>query len=363
MNHDDLGHWGFEKTLQRIREYYWFPKMRRFVKKYVTSCLECAHHKAPGGKREGELHPIEKVSTPFHTVHADHLGPFIRSKRGNCYLLVIVDGFTKYVSINAVKNTKSSTSLEVMKRYISYFGVPTRLITDKGTSFTSKIFQVFIESYGIKHIQNAVATPRANGQVERFNRTILDALSTSNHGGDEKSWDDHIADIQVGINTTKHKTTRKSPSELLFGFNVMSKTEGKLSEVINDTLNRIPAEELEDLRQETGELIKKQQVRDAANFNKHRKAVTIYKEGDLVRVERQVPHDGKSQKLVLKYQGPYRIMKLLDNDRFLIEDTPLTRKRGRRYEGIVAIDKIQPWMNFNRNFESESSENDNGKDD
>lgn len=168
----NVGHWGFEKTLNRIKEHYWFPKMRRFVKKYVASCLECAHHKAPGGKHEGEFHPIEKISTPFHTVHVDHLGPFVKSKRGNCYLLVIVDGFTKFVSISAVRNTKSVTSVQVMKQFVSYFGIPTRLITDRGTSFSSKTFQDFVKAYGIKHIQNAVATPRANGQVERFNTTI-----------------------------------------------------------------------------------------------------------------------------------------------------------------------------------------------
>lgn len=80
-----------------------------------------------------------------------------------------------------------ATSVRVIKEHISYFGVPIRLITDKGTSFTSKIFQEFITSFGIQHIVNAVATPRANGQVERFNRTILDALSISSHGKDKKN--------------------------------------------------------------------------------------------------------------------------------------------------------------------------------
>lgn len=74
-------------------------------------------------------------------------------------------------------------------------------------------------------------------------------------------------------------------------------------------------------------------------------------------MERQVPHDGKSQKLTVKFQGPYRIIKILPNDRFLVEDTPLTRKHGRKYEGIVAIDKIQPWMTFTRDLESDSSDN------
>lgn len=103
-----------------------------------------------------------------------------------------------------------------MREHISYFGVPTRLITDKGSTFTSATFKAFISSYGIKHIVSAVTTPRANGQVERFDRTILDALSASGHGKDDKSWDDAVGDIQVGINTTKHKTTQKKLIRVTF---------------------------------------------------------------------------------------------------------------------------------------------------
>lgn len=85
-----------------------------------------------------------------------------------------------------VRNTKSAKTIRVMKDYVRYFGVPTRLVTDKGPVLLVN----FKTDDGIKHVANAVAPPRATGQVERFNRTVLDALSTSGHGEDDKSWDD-----------------------------------------------------------------------------------------------------------------------------------------------------------------------------
>ncbi|KAF9798474.1 hypothetical protein SFRURICE_012502 [Spodoptera frugiperda] len=59
-------------------------------------------------------------------------------------------------------------------------------------------------------------------------------------------------------------------------------------------------------------------------------------------------------------QGPYRITKLLPNDRLAIEDTPLTRKPGRPlYDAIVAIDKLKPWLVFNKNYDSSENSDDN----
>lgn len=359
MNHDEVGHFGFEKTLSRIRSIFWFPKMRRFTKKYVSACLECAHHKAPGGPKEGVLHPIPKLEKPFHTIHADHLGPFIRSKRGNMYLLVIIDAFTKFINIRAVRDTKTTTAIKVFKEHFSYFGVPSRLITDRGSCFTSAKFKSLMDQLKIKHILNAVATPRANGQVERFNRTIIDALSTKCHDNDNL-WDEYVGDVQLGINTTINKTTGKSPSELLFGCRLTNAAENVLSDVIAETTERIDGDALLKLRSNARERIEKQQDYAKKHFDKHRKRRTTYNIGDLVRIERTVidkDHVGKSHKLIPKFQGPYRILKLLPNDRFLVEDTPLTRKGNKRYENVVALDKIHPWMNF-KGYASESTDSD-----
>lgn len=357
-NHDEIGHFGFDKTLEIIKNKYWFSKMRKFIKKYVQSCLECAHAKVPSGKRAGKLHPIEKVDKPFHTLHIDHLGPFVRSRRKNIYLLLIIDAFTKFVILVPVKSTKSIHSIAAIKNYFHTFSVPKRLISDRGTSFTSKKFQDYLNSLGIKHIMNAVATPRANGQVERYNRTVLAALTATNHGKPDNLWDECVSEIQWGLNNTQNKGTGKSPAQALFGLDLVGTSGSLLQLSVTDNIDNVDTS-IEDIRKEMTEQIKEDQNKQKHRFDKVRKEVT-YNIGDLVRVEREISSTGNSRKLIPKLRGPYRIKKVLDNDRYVIEDTPLSRKGNRNFSGIFSVDKIHPWLVFNRaDTESETSNNDN----
>jgi transposase InsO family protein len=56
------------------------------------------------------------------------------------------------------------------------FGIPSSIITDLGSNFTSSEFFDFCEQRSIQIKYTSVAHPRANGQVERDTRMILDAL-------------------------------------------------------------------------------------------------------------------------------------------------------------------------------------------
>lgn len=113
---------GIEKTLDKVKQTYWFPHMANFDKKYVGSCIPCGYAKQPIGKKEGFLHLIPKTPIPFHIVHVDHLGPFIKSKTGNAYILAIIDGYSKFIVLKAVRNTKSKTSISVLRDVFGIFG-------------------------------------------------------------------------------------------------------------------------------------------------------------------------------------------------------------------------------------------------
>lgn len=84
--------------------------MKNYVKNYIGSCAECLYHKQPGGKKPGMLHPIDKIG-----IHYDHLGPFVKSLKGNSYVLVAIDGFTKFCFLKSVRNTKSTTTVRVIE--------------------------------------------------------------------------------------------------------------------------------------------------------------------------------------------------------------------------------------------------------
>lgn len=165
--HDLSGHFGVDRTVAKIQEKYYFPRMERYVKYHINCCPECLLYKIPRGKRPGELHPILPGKIPFEEVNVDHTGPFVQSKRGNNHVLVIIDNLTKFVKIYAVKNTSTKAFLKCFNMFVLEFGLPKKIISNKGTCFTSKNFAEYCSSNGIQHALISIRHPQSNGQVER----------------------------------------------------------------------------------------------------------------------------------------------------------------------------------------------------
>lgn len=344
-NHDEIGHHGYAKTLERIKESYWFPKLRKFVKKYVEACLECAYNKDNVSKQKsGYLYPIEKVTIPFHTVHIDHLGPFVKSKSGNTHILTVVDAFTKYVFVRAVKDLKTKNTVKVLEKIFYDFGVPARIVSDRGTCFTSKAFRTFCDTNGVKHVLNAVACPRANGQAERFNQTILHSLSAQNNFNHERDWDKCLGKIQWGINNTVNATTQQTATEALFGMKMRDILTNKLD---IDSQPDLQDSNLKQIRERISENILKQQIKQKQRYDANRVPAREYQIGDLVKICRNnFDNDKKSTKLLSKFVGPYKIIEVLGNDRYKIADVPGFTKKGKSYSTVIAADRIRPWIHI-----------------
>ena len=95
------------KTLEYLSNYYWFPGMKDVVCKYIKSCIKCILFSAPTKRSEKNLHSIEKVPVPFHTIHMDHFGPLPSICNKKKHILAITDGFTKLIKLYPVNATSS----------------------------------------------------------------------------------------------------------------------------------------------------------------------------------------------------------------------------------------------------------------
>ncbi|KAL0881598.1 hypothetical protein ABMA27_001426 [Loxostege sticticalis] len=242
----------------------------------------------------------------------------------------------------AVKDLKTKNSVKILEKIFYDFGVPARIVSDRGTSFTSAAFKTFCDNHGIKHILNAVACPRANGQAERFNQTILNSLASQNAFGHERDWDKCLGKLQFGINNTVNASTRKSATEALFGFKLRDDLLNKLEIVNNDDANN---SDLQQIRDEISISISKDQAKQKERHDANRAPAPTYEIGDLVKILRNnFENKNQSTKLLSKFVGPYKIIEILGNDRYRISDVPGFTKKGKPYNTVISVDRIRPWI-------------------
>lgn len=330
--HDDIGHPGLKRCETLIKENCWFPRMTRFIRKYVNACIDCLYKRGQYGKMEGELHPIEKVAEPLHTLHIDHLGPFCKSGSGMSYLFVIVDSYTKFTWAKPTKTTKSIEAEQKLEEIFSAFGYPTRIISDSGTAFTSKRFKEFCLVNQVKHVVNSVASPRSNGQVERFNRTLLEAINKTTIN--ERDWDKCLNKVVWGINNTVNATTGFTAYRLMF--------KGTRSLLQGMSSNNYDSEEKASTNQEKASRnIARTSQTMKERFDGKRRKPTIYKVGDLVLWKgAQSKTKETVRKLKEKYSGPYKVTKVLGNDRYIISSIKGT-KGYKKYKATVSSDSLR----------------------
>lgn len=185
----------------------------------------------------------------------------------------------------------------------------------------------------MRHVLNAVATPRANGQCERFNRTILSSLAAMTGGVEDDIGDTFVKTIQRGINGTIHRTLGTTPAQVLFGCQPKSVPEAIVLNELQDELNR---SDLNTIRKEVQGRVAMDQAKQKKRFDLKRSKPVNHQAGDLVMVAKtDFPATGESKKLFPKFRGPYCIIAQLPNDRY---------ERYHKCPIVVSVDKMKPWI-------------------
>jgi len=187
------------------------------VVKHTRSCCKGQFLKPKGGKASGHLQPLDPPSGPFEIMHINHAGPLIKSKRGNRHIIVAIDQLTRWVEIRAVPDTSASLTLAfLLQQVFLRHGTPRVIISDRGSAFTGKAMEEFLERWGVQHRMTAPAHPQRNGLLERMNKTLAPVLA-SYVNAVHTDWDEYIPSAAFAVNTAKQETTKYSPFDLVNG--------------------------------------------------------------------------------------------------------------------------------------------------
>lgn len=329
--HNQMGHFGVDKVCGLIKRVYWFPKMRERVMDHNKSCITCIAYNPKNKRYDGELTMVEKPKLPFEVIHVDHLGPLERGKGKNEHILALVDAFSKFIKLFPTKTTKTVEVIKCLRSYFNAYSTPLVLVSDRGSAFTSQVFDDFISDHGIKHVKVATACPKANGRVERYNKTMMPLISKLVEESGQ-SWDSVLIDAEFLLNNTVNRSTGYTAANLLFGVDQRRRIDNDLTQYLWE-LSDTDERNLPVIREMASRNNRKQQQYNKAIYDKHCSSNTRYHEGDLVML-RRTNIAGERSKLKPKFRGPYVVKKVLDKNRYVVSDMDNFQVTNTRFEGI-----------------------------
>lgn len=343
MIHEKICHMGIDKTHEQIKKNFWFENMKTKVDKFIKNCIRCIMCSPPARINERNLYNIPKKPIPFDTIHVDHYGPLPSIKGPRKHILVIIDAFTKFTKLYAVKSTGTNEVKVCLDKYYAAYSRPRRMITDRGSTFRSLDFAEYLLKRNIQHIKIAVKSAQANGQVERVNRIITAMLSKVTDPVDHSDWSKMLEQAEYALNNTTHCATKQTASQLLFGVDQRGEVVDYLTEFLQEILVDEPIQSLKQKREEASTAIHKSQEYNARYFESKNRPPKVYSEGEFVVLRHFDTTVGTNKKFNEKYRGPYVIHKVLPHDRYVIRDIENCQITQLPYDGVVEACKIRKW--------------------
>ena len=184
----------------------------------IRACRHCLHYK--GGSPKAPLCPIV-ATAPLDLLHVDFTSIETTMELNQsprvANILVFQDYFTKHVLAYVTPNqTAKNVAKLLYGGYISIFGALARLLSDRGTSFTSTIIEELCKILGVQQLWSMPYHPQMNGLVERLHQMIRCMIGKLRE--DKKAdWASHLAEIVHAYNSTRSSVTGYSPHYLMFG--------------------------------------------------------------------------------------------------------------------------------------------------
>ncbi|KAH9724547.1 Endonuclease [Citrus sinensis] len=317
-----MGHFGIAKTLDVLKEHFFWPHMKRDVERICEKCITCKHAKSRV-LPHGLYNPLPIPSEPWVDISMDFVLGLPRSKRGNDSIFVVVDRFSKMAHFIPCHKTDDATSIANLffKEIVRLHGVPRSIVSDRDAKFLSHFWTTLCSKLGTKLLFSTTCHPQTDGQTEVVNRTLstlLRAIIQKNL----KTWEECLPHVEFAYNRTVHSATKFSPFEIVYGFNPLTPLD-LLPLPIDEHASmdgKKKAEFVKQLHERTRQHIEKRTEQYATQANKGRKQV-VFQPGDWVWVhmrKERFPAQRRS-KLLPRGDGPFQVVARINDNAYKLD--------------------------------------------
>lgn len=333
------GHLGIDKTFERLKNGFYWPGMKEYVKNYCKSCHHCSARK-PSRKQNKAPMGNYIVGEPFERIEIDIFGPLPITNSGNRYVLTLCDCFTKWTEAIPIPDQTAATIAKAfVNNFICHFGCPLQIHSDRGSNFESEIFQNVCKLFQIDKTRTTALRPQSNGNIERFHRTLAPML-TMYCEKDQRRWDDYLPMVMMAYRSSVHASTNHTPNKMTLG----RETVMPLQAVIGQPDEGEGWEDEEDYVQSLKN--KLQSIHELARkFLKERsqyqkRTYDLYAKrrklgiGQAVWIHEPIRTKGVCSKLTSPWKGPFVVTKCIDDVTYKV-------KRGRSQSPkVYHIDRL-----------------------
>jgi transposase InsO family protein len=318
------GHLGFFKTWQSIRSRYYWPSMYKHVREFCNGCKTCQFYNQRTTAVAGPMNPVPPPSTPFHRIGVDFIGPFPMTPRyRNTHVIVIIDHCSRFAVAKPIKAADAENAIAVIEECVIFrHSCPKEILVDQGSPFRNcAVFADFCRRYNIHLKFTATYHPNTNGVVERHNGTIKRIIAKFVNA-EHKDWDKYVNRAVYAHNTTVHAVTGYTPYFLMHGREPYLPSDARLPVIFdradddepNAAVNRMNVA----LRQACQNTEAYQQKCKAAFDLKH--PLVEYRTGEKVLLANFTPKPGRVKKWLVKWTGPYLVVKKTSPNNYQIKD-------------------------------------------
>ena len=325
--HGEFGkHPGITMTIIAYREKYYYPNMSQLIREWVLLCEQCLRESRinPRLTLPPLQNPNEYITAPEDAMHID-LVPGLPPSGGYENIVTAIDVFSRYLFAYPTSNRDAKTVAKVIFNILTKHAyLPTTLISDKGTAFTSIVIKEVAGVLGITLKDATTKHAQTIGLLERSHASIKQALKIDR--GERRSfWHKYVSIAVPNYNTSYHASIGCDPSRVFHGrilYNILDLKMGIRPQEIPPPNSQIAQDVLEqtetifkDVRKNTMQAY----IKYKAYYNRKANASKLKKADYVFILQPKAHHQGSKIPFTdFRWIGPYIIENVLPNNYYLV---------------------------------------------